>query len=372
MTGRAAGAIHWVHGLGAARLEAGTTVVADDAGMLDTADLYHLTQLAEVNSWRLVLVGDPHQLQAVGRGGMFHELTVTGRVHELDRIHRFTEPWQAEASLALRRGDPDAARAYVDHGRVQTLHPALVTERIAQTHQRVTSRGRTVAITTSSAATARAINEEIQWQRHRRRPRGPSIPLADGTELHLGDQIATRRNHPGLVTDTGIAVRNRHTWIVTAIHADGGIAVTDDTHGTVTLPPDYVAEHVELGWAVTGYGNQGITADHAICVIEPGTTRAGVYVGLTRGRDRNTAIILDPTGTADPEEALARAITRPANATTAHAARDRLHRAQGLEPPTTDVTRPATDIDIAAQRMLTLLDQHAADVRQRPPLSRGL
>ena len=40
--------------------------------------------------WRLVLVGDPHQLQAVGRGGLFHELCATGRTHELQRIHRFT------------------------------------------------------------------------------------------------------------------------------------------------------------------------------------------------------------------------------------------------------------------------------------------
>lgn len=351
---------------------AGTTVILDEAGMARTDDLDQLVHLAQTHHWRIIAIGDPEQLDAVGRGGMFAHWTDTLPAYHLDVVHRFTEPWQAEASFALRRGDPDAARAYVDHGRVQTFHPALATERIAQRHERVTGSGRSMAITTSSAATARAINEEIQWQRHRSRPRGPSIPLADGTDLHVGDQIATRRNHPGLVTDTGIAVRNRHTWTVTAIHADGGIVVTADTNGTVTLPPDYVAEHVELGWAVTGYGNQGITADHAICVIEPGTTRAGVYVGLTRGRDKNTAIILDPTGTADPEEALARAIARPANATTAHAARDRLHRAQGLEPPTTDVTRAPTEIDIAAGRMLTLLDQHAADVRQRPPLSRGL
>ena len=37
-----------------------------------------------------------------------------GHVHELDRIHRFTEPWEAAASLKLRRGDPRTLDDYLD------------------------------------------------------------------------------------------------------------------------------------------------------------------------------------------------------------------------------------------------------------------
>ena len=58
------------------------------------------------------------------------------------------------------------------------------------------------------------------------------------------------------------------------------------------LPKSYVARHVELGWAVTGYGTQGITTDHAIAVVEPSSTRAGIYVAMTRGRGRQPG--LDP------------------------------------------------------------------------------
>ena len=72
------------------RLEAGTTVIVDEAGMVGTSSLHHLVRLAEREGWRLVMVGDPHQLQAVGRGGLFAELCATSRVHELARIHRFT------------------------------------------------------------------------------------------------------------------------------------------------------------------------------------------------------------------------------------------------------------------------------------------
>jgi hypothetical protein len=134
------------------------------------------------------------------------------------------------------------------------------------------------------------------------------------------------------VSTSGEAVRNRHSWTVGVVEADGSIVASDPERGSVRLPAAYVAEHVELGWAVTGYGNQGITTDHAICVIEPSSSRAGIYVGLTRGRGKNIAIIPDSTGAADPEEALAEAIAKTPNALTAHAHRNRLYGAKGIEP----------------------------------------
>ena len=97
---------------------AGTTVVVDEAGMLSTPALHQLVSLAEANRWRLVLVGDHRQLQAVGRGGLFAELCANGRVDELERLHRFTHDWEAAASLQLRSGDPRALDAYEAHDRI--------------------------------------------------------------------------------------------------------------------------------------------------------------------------------------------------------------------------------------------------------------
>jgi conjugative relaxase-like TrwC/TraI family protein len=325
----------------ASALSAGSTVVLDEAGMAATEDLARLVRLADTRFWRLVCVGDPDQLPAVGRGGMFAHWCDSLPAHQLDEVRRFTEPWQAAASLALRRGDPAAAQTYAAYKRLEALHPALVPARVARLHDAVDGRGESLAITCTTAATARAINLEVQRRRHPRRA-GPVAELADGTRALVGDRVATRRNAP-LVTDTGAAVRNRYTWTVVAVGRDGSLTVADAGRGTVTLPADYVARHVELGWAVTGYGSQGITTDHALCVVEPRSSRAGIYVGMTRGRHHNRAIILDPTGLADPQEAFATAITRPANAITAHAVRDELYRAAGLDPPGVQLTRAPLD-----------------------------
>lgn len=183
-----------------------------------------------------------------------------------------------------------------------------------------------------------------------------SVPLSDGSQAKVGDQIAARRNLQ-LETDRGVPVRNRHTWTVTAIDPDRSLTVTNPDQGTVTLPADYVAGAVELGWAVTGYGNQGIATDHSITVIEPTATRAGVYVGLARGRHTNTVLIPDATGTLDPADALAQVISRPDRVETAHAVRARLHHQHGQEPPAPEavrieppapigLTRPGPDLEL--------------------------
>jgi hypothetical protein len=132
----------------------------------------------------------------------------------------------------------------------------------------------------------------------------------------------------------------------------------------VRLPAAYVAEHVELGWAVTGYGNQGITTDHGICVIEPSSSRAGIYVGLTRGRGKNIAIIPDPSGTADAEEALAEAIAKAPNALTAHAYRDRLHRSKGVEPPLSPTRLESVEPAVTDEPSIDLVEDDVERVRR--------
>ncbi|HET9443101.1 MAG TPA: AAA family ATPase, partial [Acidimicrobiales bacterium] len=276
------------------RLPAGTTVVLDEAAMAGTDDLDALVGLVERHGWRLVAVGDPDQLPAVGRGGLFGLWCERLRPHRLDEGRRFADDWQGPASLALRRGDPEAAAAYAAHRCLHTVHPALVAERVARQVAAVEARGQSVAVTCASAGTARAINVEIQRRRHQGRP-GAGVALADGTWARVGDRVATRRNAP-LGTDAGAAVRNRQVWTVAEVGGDGSLVVADDERGSVRLPAAYVRRHVELGWAVTGYGTQGVTTDRGIAVVEPSSTRNGVYVAMTRGRGRNVAWILDRTG----------------------------------------------------------------------------
>ena len=283
---------------------AGATLVVDEAGMLNTADLYRLTHLADRQNWRLVLVGDPRQLQAVGRGGMFNELCSTARVIELERIHRFTNQWEAAASSKLRHGDRRALDAYQAHGRIipGTLveHLATIADYWIEHH----ARGDTTAITTTTNDHVEASNQHIHQRRIEQGDLDPtwSAPIADGSEALVGDIVATRRNERHLHTSSGDTVRNRELWKITDITNDDGLTVTQvGGHGTVTLPADYVREHVRLGYATTEPGNQSDTTTGSITLATPATTGRGLYVAVTRGEQEN--LVLTVTETHDIAEA---------------------------------------------------------------------
>lgn len=268
---------------------AGTTIVIDEAGMLNTANLHQLINHADNFGWRLALVGDPRQLHAVGRGGMFDELCATGLTIELDQLHRFTHDWEAAATLRLRRGDASVLNTYADHkaiiaGTFDNHLAGVVSE--WRWHQTM---GTTLAITTTRNDDVRTINDAIQVDRLERGDldTAPATLLSIGIG-HPGDVITTRRNDRRLITSTGDSVRNRDHLTINAINPDGALVATSlNGDRTVTLPADYVAEHVHLGCAATEHGAQGETADASLTIITDATTNRGLYVGTTRGQSNN-------------------------------------------------------------------------------------
>jgi ATP-dependent exoDNAse (exonuclease V) alpha subunit len=99
-------------------LPVGATVIVDEAGTLSTPHLAQLARLADHHQWRIVMVGDPRQFSAVGRGGMFSHLAATHGAIELDQVHRFESRWERAASLRLRNGDPTVLADYQRRGRL--------------------------------------------------------------------------------------------------------------------------------------------------------------------------------------------------------------------------------------------------------------
>jgi len=110
--------------------------------------------------------------------------------------------------------------------------------------------------------------------------------LADGAPAMIGDEAQTRRNERSLTTDAGITVKNRHRWVIKGVEADGSVTVFDDDRGRVTLPPQYVAESVTLGYAPTAMAGQGRTVDHSLVLVDGPIDAAGLYVPMTRGPRR--------------------------------------------------------------------------------------
>ena len=270
-----------------ARLLPGDLLVVDEAGMLDQDTAQSLLHIADTAGARLALVGDPHQLPAVGRGGVLDHAArwTTPDAHVLlDGIHRFTDPDYAALTLHMRTGHNPAEvfDALYERGQV-VIHPTHVERTAALTR----ADGLVIADTRDQVA---ALNAAIRDHRRTQGtpPPGLAVTTRAGETVAAGDLVATRRNHP----DLGVA--NRDRWTITTVKDDGSLTV-HGRRGTRHLPADYVQDHVELAYATTVHGAQGDTVPEAHFLLDDATGAAAAYVAMTRGRHANTAHLVADT-----------------------------------------------------------------------------
>ncbi|MGA9595715.1 MAG: AAA family ATPase, partial [Acidimicrobiia bacterium] len=201
-------------------LPRGSTVIVDEAGTVSTPKLAALTRLADDKLWRVVMVGDPRQFSAVGRGGMFTHLIDTCGAIELDRIHRFSHQWEADATRRLRTGDVSVLAQYERHGRLHDGTPDAMETAIVEAWSQARRRGESVALMGNTNHTVDRLNRLAQQRRTDAGevdPYGPALDVA-GERLLVGDEVVTRRNQRTLRTDHGVMVKNRDHWTIEASH----------------------------------------------------------------------------------------------------------------------------------------------------------
>ena len=268
-------------------LPLGATVIVDEAGMLGTAKLAELAHLADEKGWRVAMIGDPLQFSAVDRGGPFGMLVDTFGAIELDQVHRFTQPWERDASLRLRRGDTTVTQVYQDHGRIHHGTPGQMQTAIVNDWWAHRQAGRDVLLLAGTNDDVTQLNHRCQRLRIDAHEVRHERTVDTGTyQLHVGDEILTRHNDRQLRTDRGEMVRNGATWTITAIHADHTLTATGN-HGAIRLPATYVTDHVQLAYARTINSAQGRTVEPCLVYNEGALGLRALYVGLSRGCQEN-------------------------------------------------------------------------------------
>ncbi|KAB1641609.1 AAA family ATPase [Gulosibacter chungangensis] len=272
-------------------LRRGERVIVDEAGMLDQDTAHALLTITAEAGATVALVGDRAQLPAVGRGGVLDMAAqVRGRTYDMTELHRFADAEYAALTLTMRdRENPGEVFDRLAAMGLVTLH---ADEEQAQQH--VTEHATEgEAITVASNDEAATLNERIRTGRVENGEVDDTITAFGSDELPIGrgDLIQTRKN------DTALGVANRQQWIVQHIAEDGTLYARETASGrrnprTVALPPEYVSEHAHLSYAATAYGVQGATVNTSHTLLTEATSAAGVYVGMTRGREHNRLYVI--------------------------------------------------------------------------------
>jgi conjugative relaxase-like TrwC/TraI family protein len=260
----------------------GDVLLVDEAGMLDQDVALALLTIADETGASLALVGDRHQLPAVGRGGVLDIAAACahpqGRL-ALDTVHRFADPEYANLTLQMRTGDhpEEVFDALLARGEIR-IHATEV-ERL---HALSAAPGLLIADSSEQVALLNAAAREHRILQRHANSEGLEVSTTAGERISVGDLVVTRLN------DHNLDVANRETWTVTNVRPTGALEVHGD-RGHRTLPAGYVAQHVQLAYATTVHGAQGQTVDTAHLLVGDSTGAASAYVGMTRGRHSNHA-----------------------------------------------------------------------------------
>ena len=223
----------WLHEYdhGRTELRAGQLVIIDEATLAGTTTLDRISGIAEAAGAKVLLVGDPYQLQSVDAGGAF-ALLVDRRTDapELTDIHRFLNEWEKHASLALRRGEVEVISTYVRQDRIREGLTDEMLDRAYEAWRADCSAGKASILVTESSHAVRALNERARAERLLLDGAvdGREVQLADGNRASVGDVI-TRRNDRTLRTSRGGWVKNGDRWRVIDIRRDGSCWSTGST-----------------------------------------------------------------------------------------------------------------------------------------------
>ena len=259
-------------------------LVVDEAGMIGTRQMERVLSHARDAGAKVVLVGDPEQLQAIEAGAAFRSIAEAHGAAEITEVRRQRNDWQKDATRALATGRTgEALHAYESRGMVQaadTREAARAALVDGWDRQRQAEPDKTRIILTHTNAEVRALNEEARGRMRASGELGQDVGVTverGRRDFASGDRIMFLRNERSMGVKNGtLGTLEQVSEGRMAVRLDGGSRVAFDLK-------DYA--HVDHGYAATIHKSQGVTVDRAHVLATPGMDRHGAYVALSRHRD---------------------------------------------------------------------------------------
>ena len=265
-------------------------IVFDEASMAATRTTARLLEAAERAGAKVIAIGDPGQLASVQAGGWLHAIGHELGALRLTDVMRQRDPSERRALAALHDRIPDR---YLDWatkaGRIDAFDDAAgaCESAVAAWAAAVEEVGVEQAVMIArDNDTRQVLNQAARTVRRDQGQLGEQRSYGR-RELAVGDRVICRRNDAVLDVDNGTRGIVRHL-------DEHRVVIQTDSRLVRELPAQYVAEHVEHAYALTGHGMQGATVEAAIVVATPRDLTAGwSYTALSRARASTRLLIHD-------------------------------------------------------------------------------
>ncbi|MGI9360663.1 MAG: Ti-type conjugative transfer relaxase TraA [Parasphingorhabdus sp.] len=259
-------------------------LVIDEAGLAGTRQMERVLSAARDAGAKVVLVGDPEQLQAIEAGAAFRSLAEAHGAVEITEIRRQRDDWQRGATRSLATGRTgEAIRAYGEKGMVhgaETREDARAELIAGWNNARTSDPEKSRIILTHTNAEVRDLNVAARDKLRDHGELGGDVGVETergSRDFASGDRMMFLRN------ERGMGVKNGTLGTVEQV-SPGHMAVRTDDGRSVSFDlKDYA--NIDHGYAATFHKSQGVTVDQAHILATPGMDRHSAYVGLTRHRE---------------------------------------------------------------------------------------
>lgn len=262
-----------------------TIFVMDEAGMVASKQMAGFIDTVVRAGAKIVLVGDPEQLQPIEAGAAFRAIVDRIGYAELETIYRQREDWMRKASLDLARGNVgQALAAYQGEGRVlgSRLKAEAVERLIADWNQDY-DQSKTTLILAHLRRDVRVLNVMAREKLVERGVvgEGKIFKTADGERrFDAGDQIVFLKNEGSLGVKNGMIghVVEAQTNHIVAVVGDGD-------HRRQVIVEQRFYNNLDHGYATTIHKSQGATVDRVKVLASLSLDRHLTYVAMTRHRE---------------------------------------------------------------------------------------
>ena len=265
-------------------LTSSDVLVIDEAGMVGTRQMERVLSHARDEGAKVILVGDPQQLQAIEAGAAFRSIAERHGAAEITDIRRQQEGWQREATRQLATGRTgEALDAYRSHDMVHAApsREAARGELVdGWNRERLAEPKKTRLILAHTNDDVRALNEAARGKLRDANGLGfdVTIEAERGTRRFAsGDRLMFLKN------DRDLGVKNGTLGTVEQVSNRNLAVRLDDGRSVVFAVRDY--NQIDHGYAATIHKSQGVTVDRTHVLATPGMDQHSAYVAMSRHRE---------------------------------------------------------------------------------------
>ncbi|NTF10779.1 Ti-type conjugative transfer relaxase TraA [Agrobacterium rubi] len=262
-----------------------TVFVMDEAGMVASKQMAGFVDAVVRAGAKIVLVGDPEQLQPIEAGAAFRTIVDRIGYAELETIYRQREDWMRKASLDLARGNVEKAlTAYDVNTRIKgTRLKAEAVERLIGDWNNDYDQTKTTLILAHLRRDVRMLNVMAREKLVERGIVGEGyvFKTADGVRrFDVGDQIVFLKN------ETSLGVKNGMIAHVIEAAPNKIVAVVGEgDHRRQVIVEQRFYSNLDHGYATTIHKSQGATVDRVKVLASLSLDRHLTYVAMTRHRE---------------------------------------------------------------------------------------